>query len=352
MMKDWETIRNLLLEHAPWLLQILGIMVLAYFLHAFSNKLLRKLISRKVDSSAFGHAFIKSAIKPVRLLIVLLLIHAILNIINGHYPIVFIKDAIKFLPAFYIVITSWFFFRLKNKLLPKYSKQSTMINPSTADSLDKLITSVIIILAALMILPVLGFSIDGLLAFGGVGGIVVGLAAKDFLSNIFGALSLHFDNQFVVGDWISISEKNLEGIVEEIGWKKVTIRTFDKRQVYIPNSLFSNFIIENPSRMTHRRIYEIMLLEPKAINDIPKIVKEIQDYLKTHPDVDENAGIVVHFNGFSQSIPTILVSAYIKQIAWNDYLRIREEILLKIHNILSLSEIGLYLTPQHNIQTI
>ena len=100
------------------------------------------------------------------------------------------------------------------------------------------------------------YSVSGLLAFGGIGGIAVGFAAKDLLANFFGGLMIYLDRPFSVGDWIRSPDKEIEGTVEDIGWRLTRIRTFDKRPLYIPNSIFASISVENPSRMSNRRIYE------------------------------------------------------------------------------------------------
>ena len=95
-----------------------------------------------------------------------------------------------------------------------------------------------------------------MLTFGGVGGLIVGLAAKDLLSNFFGGMMIYFDRPFKVGDWIRSPDRQIEGTVERIGWRMTIIRTFDKRPLYVPNSVFSSIVVENPSRMLNRRINE------------------------------------------------------------------------------------------------
>ena len=81
-----------------------------------------------------------------------------------------------------------------------------------------------------MIFQTIGINIAGILAFGGVGGLAVGMAAKEMLSNFFGGLTIYLDQPFKVGDWINIPENKLEGTVEFIGWRQTTIRTFKKFQ--------------------------------------------------------------------------------------------------------------------------
>ena len=105
----------------------------------------------------------------------------------------------------------------------------------------KLLRLSVAITAFLVIIQTLGYSVSGLLAFGGVGGLAVGFAAKDLLANFFfGGLMIHLDRPFTIGDWISSTDREIEGVVENIGWRLTIIRAFDKRPIYIPNSLFTD----------------------------------------------------------------------------------------------------------------
>ena len=92
----------------------------------------------------------------------------------------------------------------------------------------------------------LGFSVSGVMAFGGIGGIAIGFAAKDLLANFFGALTIYLDRPFSEGDWIRSPDREIEGIVENIGWRLTVIRSFDKRPIYVPNSVFAS-IADLPS---------------------------------------------------------------------------------------------------------
>ena len=113
------------------------------------------------------------------------------------------------------------------------------------------------ILAVLVVLQIFNQNITALLAFGGVGGLALSFAAKDSLANVLGGMMIFVDRHFSVGDWIRSPDRNIEGTVEHIGWRLTKIRTFDKRPLYVPNGVFSTISIENPSRMTNRRIKAI-----------------------------------------------------------------------------------------------
>ena len=137
-----------------------------------------------------------------------------------------------------------FFVKLINETEKKFMLESEVSDHTTIHALSKLGHLVVSVAGGLMILQAIGFSGTGLLAFGGGGGIAVGFAAQDLLANFFGGLFIHTDRPFSVGDWIRSPDREIEGTVERIGWRVTRIRTFDKRPLYIPNSVFSKITVE------------------------------------------------------------------------------------------------------------
>ncbi len=91
---------------------------------------------------------------------------------------------------------------------------------------------------------------------------------------------IYFDRPFKVGDWIRSPDRQIEGTVERIGWRMTSIRTFDKRPLYVPNSVFSNIVVENPSRMLNRRIFETIGLRYDDADKVPVIIDEVREMLK------------------------------------------------------------------------
>ena len=128
-------------------------------------------------------------------------------------------------------------------------RKTRALDKTTISALCQLLRAAVIITSVLIVLQTLNIPISGFLAFGGVGGIAIGFAAKDWLSNFFGGLMIYLDRPFKVGDWISSPDKTIEGTVEHIGWRLTRIRKFDKRPLYVPNGIFSSISIENPSSM-------------------------------------------------------------------------------------------------------
>ena len=183
-------------------------------------------------------------------------------------------------------------------------------------------------------LQTLGFSISGVLAFGGVGGIAVGFAAKDLLANFFGGFIIHLDRPFKVGDWIRSPDRNIEGTVEHIGWRLTTIRTFDKRPLYVPNAVFTTIAVENPSRMTNRRISETIGIRYADVHSMQKIVEEIREMLKNHEEIDSNQTLIVNFLAFNASSLDIMLYTFTKTTEWVRFHEIKEDVLLKVSDII------------------
>lgn len=178
-----------------------------------------------------------------------------------------------------------------------------------------------------------GMSISGLLAFGGIGGLAIGMASKDILSNIFSGIMLYFDRQFNIGDWISSPDRQIEGTVEEIGWRLTKIITFDNRPLFVPNSLFSSISIENPGRMTNRRISTEIGLRYEDAAKVNAIVDDIRQMLRANPEIDLSQDLLVYFNAFADSSLNIMVYCFTKTTVWAKWLQVQQDVYLQIIGI-------------------
>ncbi len=240
-----------------------------------------------------------------------------------------------------IVIFSWFLFRLitsveKNLLLDMSSSldEDAKLDPTTIHALAKLFRASVIITSVLAVMQTLQIPISGLLAFGGVGGLAVGLAAKDLLANFFGGLTIYLDRPFKVGDWIRSPERQIEGTVEYIGWRQTRIRTFDQRPLYVPNSAFTNISVENPSRMLNRRIYETIGLRYEDADKIKEIISDVEKMLRQHKEIDLNKTLIVNFNEFAPSSLDFFVYTFTKTTNWVYFHEVKQQILLQILEII------------------
>lgn len=207
------------------------------------------------------------------------------------------------------------------------------LDPTTLHALAKLTRLSVVISAVLVALPTLGIEITALLAFGGVGGIAVGFAAQDLLSNFFGGLMIYLDRPFAIGDWIRSPDREIEGTVESIGWRLTVVRTFDKRPLYVPNSVFAKLALENPSRMTNRRIYETIGIRYKDASKMGQIVRDVHAMLQEHEEVDQGQTLIVNFNGYGKSSLDFFVYTFTKTTNWVKFHEIKQDVMLRIIRI-------------------
>ena len=239
-----------------------------------------------------------------------------------------------------IVLLAWFLLRLMQQIErrlvdPRYRDKPA--DQTTVSAIGKLLRASVVITAALVILQSLGYSVSGVLAFGGIGGLAVGFAAKALLANFFGGLMVYLDRPFVVGNWVRSPDRNIEGTVEHIGWRLTRIRTFDKRPLYIPNAIFNNIVVENPSRMTHRRIYEHIGIRYADIGRMEQIVADVRQMLQGHEDIDQDQTLMVFFDRCSPSSVDFFIYCFTTPV-WAEFHRVKEDVLLKILDIIESHE--------------
>lgn len=223
--------------------------------------------------------------------------------------------------------------RLLERIEDGSAGDETTLDATTLHALAKLLRLSVIISGALVALPTFGIEITALLAFGGVGGIAVGFAAQDLLSNFFGGLMIYLDRPFAIGDWIRSPDREIEGTVENIGWRLTVVRTFDKRPLYIPNSIFNNLALENPSRMSNRRIKETIGIRYQDSEKMGPIVADVKAMLHNHEAIDTNQTLIVNFNGYGASSLDFFIYTFTKTTNWIQFHEIKQDILLKIVEI-------------------
>ncbi len=238
--------------------------------------------------------------------------------------------------AFIIIIAMFLnrFVSYTEKNLIDPGRMRKPMDRSTAAAVAKLLRVSVIITSLLIILQTLGYSISGVLAFGGIGGMAVAFAAKDLLANFFGGMMVYLDKPFRVGDWVRSPDRSIEGSVEDIGWRLTRIRTFDQRPLYIPNAMFTSIVLENPSRMYNRRINEKIGIRYDDWQKMPGIVADVRTMLVEHEDLEtENRTLIVNFDSYGASHLEFFIYTFTKTTQWVQYHEIKQDVLMKIMNI-------------------
>jgi len=319
---------------------LLFIILSTIIVNRFIRSFLRKVSTKStVERNLYLNTIVYAIKKPLTILIWVNGFFFTTVIIEKFFTFQAISgDNLKF--SFKIVLLSlflWAIFRFinraeQNAVNPQYNKRPT--NKTTALAVSRLSKISVFIFGALLYAQTLNIELTGIVTLGSAGTLVLGIAARDLLANFFGGLMIFTDRPFSVGDWIRSNEKDIEGTVEYIGWRLTRILTFDKRPLYVPNSLFLTIGIENPSRMRNRRIKEIISLRYKDVMKIAKIVEEVENYLNNNKDIDQNATLFVALNHFNASSADLQLYCFTRTTEWVPYLKAQQDVFLKISEII------------------
>ena len=255
-MKEWLTV----LGENAYIVEVFTI-VLATAIIRYVAKLIFDRLARQLErtSNLYDDALLDAARRPIGWLIWILGIAWAAEVVGGEAQAEIFAFVDPAREVAVIVLFAWFanrFISFVEKHVSNSRYRDKPVDETTAAAVGKLLRAAVIITAILTAIQTLGFSISGVLAFGGIGGIAIGFAARDLLANFFGAMMIFLDRPFSVGDWVRSPDREIEGTVEEIGWRLTRIQTFDQRPLYVPNAVFTSLAVENPSRMLNRRIYE------------------------------------------------------------------------------------------------
>lgn len=321
-----------------WIVQVFIIVFLTVFLNWIQKRVLSKLIVKLERTRTYWDDALFDAVrKPLTFLIWILGLTFAAEIVKSETDAIIFGAIAPIREVGVIVVISWFLVRFvtraERNIIDKKKTAGEEFDQTTADAVAKLLRISVIITSALVGMQTLGYSVSGVLAFGGIGGIAIGFAARDLLANFFGGLMIYMDRPFDVGDWIRSPDQEIEGTVEKIGWRLTTIRTFDKRPLYVPNAIFASIAVENPSRMTNRRIKETIGIRYDDVAKMEDIIVDVKKMLKEHDEIDTKQTLIVNFNNFAPSSLDFFIYTFTKTTNWIKFHEVKQDVLLKVINI-------------------
>lgn len=322
----------------PWVVQVFVVVFLTLTASFIQKIVLARLQVRLERTPVFwDNALVEALNRPLGVFIWVVGLAFAMQIIYAETGAAIFEAVDPIRDVAIIATLAWFLVRFiglaEENIIVKREARGQSYDRTTLDAIAKLLRISVIITAGLVVLQTLGFSITGVLAFGGIGGIAVGFAAKDLLANFFGGLMIYLDRPFAVGEWVRSPDQEIEGTVEEIGWRLTRIRTFDRRPLYVPNSVFTHISVENPSRMTNRRIREVLGVRYDDADKVLSIVADVKDMILNHPDIDTERVIIVNFDTFAPSSLDILIYCFTKTREWVEFHEIKQDVLLKVIDI-------------------
>lgn len=197
--------------------------------------------------------------------------------------------------------------------------------------LSRLGKAFIVIGAIIAVLALAGVNVAGLIAGLGIGGLVIALAAKDSVENLFGSITVIVENPFQIGDYIRVN--GIEGEVEQINLRSTRIRTAEDSLVTLPNSQLITAAVENLGRRRYRRARLMLKVHittpPETIHEF---CERIRASLSAHPAVVSDKSYV-YLNDFGDTTLNVLVQFFIVAVNWNDELATRDEVMRKIMDL-------------------
>jgi len=181
----------------------------------------------------------------------------------------------------------------------------------------------------------LGVPIAGLIAGVGVGGLAIALAAQSTLENFIGGIILYADQPVKVGDFCKFGDRR--GMVEDVGLRSVKVRTLDRTIVTIPNADFAKLQLENLAERDRVLLRETLRLRYETSREqLQGVMSELETMLKEHERIADEP-LRVRFNGFGEYFLEVELYAYAMTSAWPEFLEIREDVLLKVMDIIERS---------------
>lgn len=325
----------------PWALTIFLIVLTALLLDFLQRQMMKRLRSVvEGTKNTWDDALFNASIRPLSLVIWLVGISIAAELVpvfdeTGEFGTDLLKrirqTGVLFALAWFLV---GFVKNIENNVVEKSRRGDSKVDRTTVRALGRVIRITVVVTVSLVALDTLGFNIAGLMAAGGIGGLAVGLAARDLIANFFGGVTVFIDRPFGIGDWILLKDQGIEGVVEDIGWRQTIIRKFDRRPVYVPNALFTTASVETPSRMTHRRIYETIGVRYDDIAAVEAITDEVRSMLASHPEIDDSQTLMVHFNAFGPSSLDFFIYCLTHTTNWQKYHAVKQDVLLKVGDII------------------
>ncbi len=241
--------------------------------------------------------------------------------------------------ALIVITLAWLALRIVDLVSELIERTFTERGETTAITVvpvaRRVIKVFLILIALLSGLQNLGYNVTGLIAGLGIAGLAVALAAQKTFENFFGALSILVDRPVQRGDFCRFGDKI--GTIEDIGLRSTRIRTLDRTLVTVPNSEFSVLQLENFAARDRIRFFTILGLRYETTADqLRHLLIELRRLLISHPRVHPDPARVrfVSFGAYSLDVE---VYAYVSTSDWNEFLAVREDLMLRIIDVVEAS---------------
>ena len=340
-------------DTAPWqwlaLLALVGGAALVGWIGATVVLFIARMIARRTKA-VHDDAIVELSIGPVRMIL------AVMVFSGGLHALWLPLGVLRFTSGagrgFLVVAVTWLAVRLVSVISRivqlRMAARGERLGTSAVPLVRRVVNGVIVLLSLIVIAGAFGVNVTGLVAGLGVGGLAVALAAQKSLENLFGGFTLIVDQPVHVGDFCKFGDR--VGVIEEIGLRSTRIRTLDRTLVTVPNAEFSTMQIENYAQRDRIWLSTTIGVRYETTPDQLRFVMvEMKKMLLAHPKIDPSPARV-RFAAFGAFSLDIDIFAYVRTTDYNEFLAVREDIFLRIMDIIAASGTG-FAFPSQTIYT-
>lgn len=333
---DGYTLMEIILK----VLTSVAIYIVFYFLSAFlykeSGKIVKKLL--KIQKEDFEAAYQGSFAKPLGNFV---------KVAGAYFAITNLPMGSALYGRVHSLMS--LILRISGILLVSIALQNFVVNlPEFIENLEekfggvnktlitfftKLVKALIIVFTAVIIIEEFGYDVTSLITGLGLGGLTFALAAQDIASNFMSGIVILTDKPFAIGDWITVG--GLEGIVEEMNFRSVRIRTFDNALITVPNNKVSGDSITNWTKMQMRKTNMVIgLLYSTSKETLQAVCNDIYAELSKLEEIKTDS-LLVRFEKFNASSLDIKISYNSFPIPLPEHMALREKVQYIIMDIVA-----------------
>jgi MscS family membrane protein len=316
--------------------QWFGILILlacAYLLHRVLSIIIGLFVNhiiRRFTPSDKIKTLIRRLSKPASIIIIIFFVQLFVPVLQ-----LSVKLNLYIFMGFKIIISIagiMIAYRLVDLLAAYMSKAAAKTEGTLDDQLVPLVSKAlrvfVIVIGVLFALQNLNFNITALLAGISIGGIAFALAAQDTLKNLFGSFTIFLDKPFQIGDWIQSTD--IDGMVEEVGFRTTRIRTFQNSLISVPNGKLADMTINNMGLRVYRRFYSKISITYDTPPDlIESFTEGLREIVRNHPHTRKDY-YEIHFNDMADYALIIMFYVFFKTENWSEELKCRHQILIAI----------------------
>jgi len=312
---------------------ILILILISFSIYKIFNFVFEKFLSQifaRLGYNNIARNFILPIAKPFSMLALFLFLMLFVPVLQ--LPPAPAQYIIKGLRAAWPIFATAIFYRLVD-ILGIYLHNAAQKTSSTLDDqlvplVRKSLKAFVIVVGGLFILQNLDFDVTALIAGLSIGGLAFALAAQDTIKNFFGSLMIFIDKPFQIGDWVTSGE--IDGTVEEVGFRSTRIRTFRNSVTYVPNGKLADLVIDNHGLRQYRRFYTQIAIPYKTPPDLVELfIEGLRKIVENHPHTRKDY-YHVYVNDMAAYSINIMFYIFFSVPTWAEELKGRHEIILAI----------------------